>query len=743
MRPRMARAAWIVLACAGLLLLEVSTAAGARPERLDMRPWMADDPRIDRDGVNRPDMAMRHAGQHGPMTGHLPPRDDNLELVGKLEPTEEFGDILPEQIADVAVYKGYAYLNSWNEPTCRRGGTFVVDIRNPRRPEEAGFIRARDGYYHGEGAHVISVNTPQFRGDILAVNDEANFGCGPGAPTPPPADTGGFDLYDVTNPDRPRVLIRNAGDRSPESSLVQNPTLLANSIHSVFAWRDGSKAYLVATDNTEFSDLDIYDITEPRNPVQITDIDLATVFPEVVDQAAHGAVIYHHDVVVKRIGGRMRMLLSYWDGGYLQLDVTDPRNPTLLGDTDFDDPDPLTGFDPPEGNAHQAEYSRDNRFFLAADEDFGPYRLTQQIDGQQVVKPFGIFVGVPVRTNGAPIPDFQIAPGDPLAGRTIFIGDGCNPAAIPAPPAGVTVAVAERGGVAPGGAACGFQLKAQNAEAAGYEGLVIFNNVAGAEPPNQSVRCEVLLNMQYVEPFGVTIKSVFVGRADGLRILKSLPPNYHCAHNDPNSTPAPPVGTLGGDLRFGADFDGWGYAHLFDANTSERLDSFAIPEALDERFAEDFGILSIHEFATDPTEDLVYSWRGAWIDEGGSNFWGIEQFTTPNGRRLIAGSDRDYGLVILRYTGPGAPRRPRCESLSISTKKNRDVRVPLRCRDRNGNPLELRIVSEPRRGTLDDLDDDSVWYSPDRGFTGRDSFEYVANDGAADSRPAEVTIRVR
>ena len=51
---------------------------------------------------------------------------------------------------------------------------------------------------------------------------------------------------------------------------------------------------------------------------------------------------------------------------------------------------------------------------------------------------------------------------------------------------------------------------------------------------------------------------------------------------------------------------------------------------------------------------------GAWISpdaEGqgpGSNFWGIEQFTAANGERLIAGSDRDYGLVILRYTGPGA-----------------------------------------------------------------------------------------
>ena len=45
---------------------------------------------------------------------------------------------------------------------------------------------------------------------------------------------------------------------------------------------------------------------------------------------------------------------------------------------------------------------------------------------------------------------------------------------------------------------------------------------------------------------------------------------------------------------------------------------------------------------------------GRFIDEGGNNFWGVEQFTDAAGNRLIAGSDRDYGLYIVKYTGPGA-----------------------------------------------------------------------------------------
>jgi hypothetical protein len=120
-------------------------------------------------------------------------------------------------------------------------------------------------------------------------------------------------------------------------------------------------------------------------------------------------------------------------------------------------------------------------------------------------------------------------------------------------------------------------------------------------------------------------------------------------------------------------FDGWGYAHLYDAKTSALIDDFAIPEGIDERYASGFGDLSIHEFATDPETNLAYSSYyagglrvlrfsrasgleevGRFIDEGGSNFWGVEQFTDKDGNRLIAGSDRDYGLYIVKYTGPGA-----------------------------------------------------------------------------------------
>ena len=80
---------------------------------------------------------------------------------------------------------------------------------------------------------------------------------------------------------------------------------------------------------------------------------------------------------------------------------TTRRHPTYITDTDFDDPDPLTGLDPPEGNAHQAEYSHDNQFFLAGDEEFAPYRLVSRItEAPYAGLSFGgVAVALPSRSN--------------------------------------------------------------------------------------------------------------------------------------------------------------------------------------------------------------------------------------------------------------------------------------------------------------------------------------------------------
>ena len=114
----------------------------------------------------------------------------------------------------------------------------------------------------------------------------------------------------------------------------------AHEIHSVFAWDAGRRAYAVLVDNIEALDVDIVDISNPRKPKLIAEYDLAAQFQQILQtRPPNLQQVFHHDVIVKKIGARQIMLVSYWDGGYVKLDVTDPPNARYLADSDFANPD--------------------------------------------------------------------------------------------------------------------------------------------------------------------------------------------------------------------------------------------------------------------------------------------------------------------------------------------------------------------------------------------------------------------
>jgi hypothetical protein len=667
------RAVSVLSLAAPLALCGIPTAQADRSSSsASDRPWTTDGGRtsfVPAAGslAGRSSFSAPSAAQHDGLADHLPPARENMQVVGKLELRQPFGNVLAGQIADVSVHKNAAYLMSWSplenagDVACQRGGFFSVDISDPAAPVQKAFVPALAQTYHGEGAHTITLNTPAFKGDLLAVNNEP---CGP-------QGVGGFDLYDVSDPAKPVTLIQGAGDKSADDgALIQDPAAVANSNHSIFIWQDGPRAYAVTVDNTELHDVDIFDITNPRDPEFIADLDLTELFPQIVQNSANGNTIFHHDMVVKRIDGRMTMLNSYWDGGYVQLDVTDPARPKYITDTNFPAQEPLVALTPPgppEGNAHEAEFSHDNQFVLAADEDFGTGRALFDItDGPHVgSSPAGEFsFSLPIRD----LPDGR------LNGPTVYGGYGCSardeiPTAAAAF-AGVTLApgeekilVVQRGPVGDPGRpyeGCRFDEKMQNAIAKGYEGILIGQRHQGDAASD----------------------GTFCGSGDPRAIL-GMCISHEAMHNvfgDPPGYALPypaghgPVpGTLGARVSARTQYDGWGYAHLYDAKTSQLIDDFAIPEGVDARYASGFGDLSIHEVAADPQTNLAYvsyysgglrvlrfsraaglEEVGRFIDEGGSNFWGVEQFTDKDGNRLIAGSDRDYGLYIVKYIGPGA-----------------------------------------------------------------------------------------
>ncbi len=610
-------------------------------------------------------------GQHGTDEGHLIGTGEfgKIDLLDVVDVTDT-----PDLIADVTVSPdgNTAFLANWGEPDCAGpetggqtspdAGAYVIDISDietdPDSAELVGFIPSHQDTRPGEGMQVVEITTSQFSGDVLVMNNEA---CGKNA-------KGGVSLWDVTDPLNPTKLSEHFGDRSPGS-------MDANEIHSAFAWDAGDRAYVVMTDNEEFPDVDILDITNPHRPRLIAEYDLNEFD---VDQPELGLTdSFLHDMVVKEIDGRFIMLLSYWDGGYVLLDVTDPANAVFLGDTDFAaiDPELLESFGvalTPEGNAHQAEFTIDNRFFIGTDEDFAPYRTDEFTITSG---PFaGVYPSVIVPGGQAP----AILPDLTLNGPVVYGGYACpdsepvpTPESIPGyleslEPGEETILVVQRGPVGDPSApeeACFPGEKAHEAALAGWDAVVFVNHhtgeAAGGEPFCGS------------GAFVDEIVAVCITH-DAFHRLFNLEPFDPALWSYPEDLA---IGTIGAEIEVGSIFDGWGYVHLFDAATLEELDTFAIPEAHDPAFAFGFGDLSVHEVAVDPQDPSLaylsyYSGGlraiqiqcsdpadnttcelvevGGYLDPEGNDFWGVETFIGEDGRTYILGSDRDSGLWIFR-----------------------------------------------------------------------------------------------
>ena len=569
--------------------------------------------------------------QHGGDEGHLPAGSSNVDLVSKLR----LRHVEPEKIADVGVHNGYAYLAAWGGATCKYNGVHVVDIRNVAKPREVAFIVSKEGSAPGEGVQALHIDTAAFNGDILVTNNEkcnANAGFG------------GLNIYNVTRPTAPVPLVEGFGDDVVPGAGKKD----AHEIHSVFAWDAGARAYAVIVDNEEAKDVDIVDITNPRKPKLIAEYDLAAQFPQILQPNSGLDEVFHHDVVVKEIDGRQIMLISYWDGGYVQLDVTDPKAATYVADSDFAATDPEAAESgltvAPEGNAHQAEFTGDNRYVVGADEDFGPYALlARNVDDDTAI----------AASQGSNTR--RLEEGQTITGQSKFVGRACN--GDPAVPAGdgSQIAVVERG-------LCTFTEKVTNVIAAGgYAAILIFNRTA-------SDGCNGSLGMSVegdIPTFGVA------PREQGYAIFdaEGLYDDAACLAGDGTQLAPIAIGTLGDTLTFASYFDGWGYVHLFDAATMQDLDTYAIPEAHDPAHAVGSGDLSVHEVAVSEAQDdlLYFSYyaaglrvarivddeiveTGHYIDANGNNFWGVQVFSS-GGKEYVAASDRDSGLYIFSYTG--------------------------------------------------------------------------------------------
>jgi hypothetical protein len=591
--------------------------------------------------------------QHGPLTDHLLGTGawGNVQLVSQLR----VHDAEPDGIADVSVFKNYAYVSKWGAADCvgqetggqktPDGGAYVIDLSDLTHPREAGFIATSQDTLVGEGMQGLTLTTSSFNGDVLVMNHEQ---CGKNG-------KGGFSLWDITNPLKPVKLSEHAGDIT--AGGAKNTPHDVNQYHSAFAWDAGDRAYLIASDDDENVDVDVFDITNPKKPVVASELDLN---PYNIQQPELGLTdSFLHDMVVKQIGSRFIGLLSYWDGGYILLDLTNPRAPVFISDTDYPSVDPelleQTGIVlTPEGNGHQGEFTLDNKFAITTDEDFTPYRLL-------LTTPDGSFRAA-VGTNTT------VAQAQGIAGTTVFVGRACpgDAAVPPAPTTGTQqIAVVERG-------LCLFEDKAQSVLAAGGWDAMVIMNREGADA------CTGVISPSLT----AAIPTVLVGRDSGFAIFNTPYDSAACVDANPQLAPIA-IGTVGDPIEeVTSQFDGWGYVHLYAVDSGATqltsVDTFAIPEAMDPAYASGFGALSVHEVATekaggDPSRAFLSYYAGGiraiqiqcsnpsdattceltetggYLDPKGNQFWGIETFVR-GGMTYAVGSDMDYGIFIVKRT---------------------------------------------------------------------------------------------
>lgn len=122
----------------------------------------------------------------------------------------------------------------------------------------------------------------------------------------------------------------------------------------------------------------------------------------------------------------------------------------------------------------------------------------------------------------------------------------------------------------------------------------------------------------------------------------------------------------------------------------------------------------------------------AWANVGGTWFPGAEKTVTLG---MVEGTSTPP-----EGTGHGAA--PSANAQSITLNQDASTTITLTGSDPEGDSLTYSIATTPAHGSLSAVTGTDVTYTPTAGYSGGDSFTFMANDGSSTSAPATVTITV-
>lgn len=261
--------------------------------------------------------------------------------------------------ADVYAHKGFAYVGT-HTANGGNGGVRVFDLKDPSNPKEVSVFAHDDvARTWQEKVIVKSVDTPDFKGDLAVVSVQQSNRL---------ANTsGGFLLYDVTDP------------YSPKKLGYWETYADTRGTHELYLATQGDRA-LVFTSNPyadyysqgKQKDFQIVDVSNPSKPETIWQFD-PRVLPE-VQQSFNGyhwnapdgktRAVFNHSVITDH--NAQFAYVSMWDLGTVIFDIKDPENPVLLGRTDYSSTQ--------QGAAHSAALAKGGNVLIETREVSSPVR---------------------------------------------------------------------------------------------------------------------------------------------------------------------------------------------------------------------------------------------------------------------------------------------------------------------------------------------------------------------------------
>jgi hypothetical protein len=275
--------------------------------------------------------------------------------------------------ADVWTHGGFAYVGHWgftdwatgNErfcPSSPKNGIAVLDATDPTKPAMVSRLENPPGTSAEDVVVYTAESGPLTGHDVAVVGIQV---CG--GSRYDLSFQRGLQLWDVTEPSHPLELgfwdaeccTRGVHEFEVEYRADLGRTFAYATVPTS-RYPDDATASGYRDDDGD-GDFRLIDITDPTDPVQVSDWGIQDIGGPFSDgQGCDPDANYGHGAEPSA-DGRL-VFLSYWDSGFIELDVSDPGSPVFKGRTVY----PADA----DGDAHSSQWDEDRQLLFGADEDF-------------------------------------------------------------------------------------------------------------------------------------------------------------------------------------------------------------------------------------------------------------------------------------------------------------------------------------------------------------------------------------